>query len=205
MSGDIISRTLSTSTKLSSEKRFEYYNTGDDGATVIFNYGGTPDIGQSFTIGNVGANKDFTLFKIRVKLCREIDTDSVLVNFSIKNVDGSGLPVGANLSTGSINIDDLPYSDEGLEAIWFNIFMTSCSLFSSTKYALLAMYEGTGVPKWNIDPSSPTYTGGNYLYPNPFTGAWTNGLGSDMMFEVWGIPAIPFTMSFTGTGTINFL
>ena len=108
----------------------EYYNTGDDDNTTV------EDVrwrAQTFTVGTIGENSDFTLYSIKLKLYRVGSPGTLTV--SIRETTGYGIPIGADLTSGTYNGDTLTTNTDGE---WVEIVMDSTiTLNRSTMYAIV--------------------------------------------------------------------
>ena len=151
----------------------EYYNTGDDGAYFIKT---TYRPGQTFTTQSA-----YTIGSVKVLLYRDEGTSPGTITCDLYSTS-AGLPTGAALATGTFNGNTLP---EGAgNAIWQEIsFTVPYALSTATMYAI-ALYSGDGATAawWRYDGSSPTYTGGTFVY---YFGGWTANSGRDNMFELY--------------------
>ncbi len=157
----------------------EYYNTGDD----TQNNNPSPYYGgQSFTIGTTGANENFNLTSVKLKLWRTNNDNPFTLTVDIYLADGSGYPTGSVLSTGSI---DATGFDKAAQGQWYEINMSSYEMQASTKYVIVLSVNAEYV-WYRADSTYATYSGGEAI---DYTGSnWQAswGGGADIMFEIWG-------------------
>jgi hypothetical protein len=175
---------------------FEYYNTNDDSA--FYFYGNYWDA-QTFTIGNVGANEDFYITNVKLKMFKSGSIGDVHVG--IKETVG-GLPTGDDLTSGSTDGNTLTSSITGE---WRNVPLNSCLLNAGTQYALVVRTEETDINhtlNWCCDGTSTVYTGGVSLESNAGS-TWTGYSTYDFMFEIYGT-TVTSPLGFTGSGRLMF-
>jgi len=161
----------------------EYCNINDDGSMNSM-YGNIWD-SQSFTIGYVGINSTINLTMIRMKLTRIGTPNTIYI--SIRAVNGSEVPTGSDLSTGTTNGNTLT-SDFAGE--WRNVSMTPYELKAGTQYSIVAHINGgdsTNRVLWKSDASNPTYNGGIAGVSINSGVVWTPQPVGDYMFEIYGI------------------
>jgi len=163
------------------ERRFEYYNTGDD-RNVYARGEWIP--GQTITVGTVSDNVDHTITKIKLKLSRSGSPGTVYV--SIRATDESGLPTGPDLSSGSIDGNTLTTDESGE---WYEIGMSEYTLEASTKYAIIVRApdgDSLNYVRIRVDGSDPTYEGGNLVASDDNGATWDQDVTKDMLFEIYG-------------------
>lgn len=107
---------------------YEYY-LGD--ANVERPVSTTEYPGQTFTVGTVGTNENFTLTQIVIKGRNDSGASPGVISVILKAVDSSGHPTGANLSVGTFNANGVS-TTVGEEII---VEMAAVVLSASTKYA----------------------------------------------------------------------
>jgi hypothetical protein len=156
---------------LNAEALFEYLNTGYN--TSIY-FSGNDWAAQTFTPA-------VTHYASKCKiLLYRIDNPGT-VTVSIKAVDGSNHPTGADLCSGTTN-------GNTLDGTWREItFTTSALLTAGTMYAIVVRCSGS-IPnyvQWYQDSTSPPYTGGNSEISADAGASWT-AQTRDCMFEEWG-------------------
>ena len=160
--------------------KYEWYNPSTDNNYFLDT---TYLIGQTFTIGTTGTNENFNLSSIKLRLFR-LGSPGTLT-FAIRAVDGSGLPTGSDLSTGTTNGNTL--SDNIETADLREITMSSYTLQASTKYAIIAKAQtlnfDVDMGFWLALTTSPSYTGGAYVF---YESNWDQDTEIDFEFEVWG-------------------
>ena len=156
------------------ETRNEYYTTTPTGFTAT---SGTNYRGQSFTIGTVGNNEAVALSNVSLLMGRFNATTGTLT-VRLYAVDGSGLPTGSILSTGTLNTASIAESNNQATFLWYNISMSSYNLQPSTKYAIT---WNTSAGQTNFGLVNPgTYAGGTGM-----TGTWDNQV-YDINFQIFG-------------------
>ena len=168
----------------------EYYNTGDN--VDWYNIGNASQWpGQSFT-----PQTQFTITSVKLKLLKSGSPGIFTVH--ITATDGSGLPTGSDLASGTYDGDTLTGS-----AAWYEITLgAGATLTSGTKYALYISCptaSAGNVIIWRGDNSSPTYTRGSALSSENSGSSWANYSNIDTMFETWG--QFNFTPPATGPDT----
>lgn len=162
------------------EQKFEYYDTGDDNGASI---AGVLPIAQTFTVGNTGSNKSFKVSYVKIKIENEQSSDRD-IHVYITETDASNLPV-VGYTTNYLDKTTIQYSD--LSNGWNTITMNRLAFLSyNITYALILEGNASPTPKWRMDLTSPTYTGGSYC--NFALGSWSASTSIDFMFEIWGIP-----------------
>lgn len=135
--------------------------------------------GQTFTTNTV----DLALDSVQIYALRTGSPGTC--NVSIKAVDGSHLPTGSDLSTGSFNASSI-----GTTVSWVSIALSDYEFSASTEYALLVncpSVAGGNLFTWRGDTSGEFADGGT-VYTASGGGAFTFDAGQDMMFQVWTDP-----------------
>ena len=163
---------------------YEYYNTGEDNSAGFHS---TYWYAQTFT-----AESDHSVTSVKLLLWRSGLPGTVTV--SIRATDGiSGQPTGSDLTSGTINGDNLTISGLGE---WKEIALTSYDLTKGTKYAIVVRAPSGNINnhlRWAFDDPLnllPTYAGGNLEGSADSSGNWTTHTDKDFMFEVWGEGAV---------------
>ena len=164
----------------SSATLFQSYTTNDDDEKAIKGVGWGA---QTFTTSSA-----HTITSVKLLLRRVGSPGTVTV--SIRGVSIAEKPTLPDLVSGSTDGNTLTTDGAGE---WREItFGAGVALDTSTKYAIVVRAisgDGSNNLRWRDDNSSPTYTDGWWLTNNN-SGAdlnWTNVLGTDMMFEMWGM------------------
>lgn len=182
----------------------EYHNTGDNSFTSIE---GNNWRAQKFTVGTVGTDQNFTITSLKLKMFRTGSPGTM--TFSIKAVDGSGIPTGSDLSVGTTDGDTLTISSTGE---FREITMSSFELQASTKYAIVMRApDGNGSDFVNMRlESTGTYSGGNIRISGNGGLTWPAQSNADHMFEVWGYASelsfgtdYTYDIQFDDSGTIK--
>jgi hypothetical protein len=158
---------------------YENYNTGNDN---YYSAGQDYFAAQSFT-----AESTHMVSSVKLLISRNgTNIGTVYAKIYATNVDGE--PTGDALCSSSTNGNDLPSWYVNPEWIEFT-FDNTINIVNETKYAIVLSAPNTGggdFVSWEIDNSSPTYTGGNLLYSFDSGDTWSNETSADCMFEVWG-------------------
>lgn len=150
---------------------YSRYESGDDAQADVY---GDNWEGQTFT---PGANH--TVNKVMLKCLRSGLPGTVTLE--VYATDGSGLPTGAALTSGTFNGDSI--SDASAEEVFVTV--TDYALTASTKYALVARRGGDASNKllWRRDESSPTYTGGARVFSANAGVSWSEDTTRDYIFK----------------------
>lgn len=161
--------------------KYEYYSSGDDSHCYVY---GALWRAQTFTPSTAHTSKS-----VKFKLFRGGSPGTLTV--SIRATDGSGHPSGTDLCSGTYNGDTLGVGASN--AAWVEITLTTTyALVADTKYAIVLKATSGDADNYvacREHINSPTYTGGNREYSADSGSSWSSTLGSDMMFEDWGIPS----------------
>jgi len=165
--------------------KYTYYITGDDldqSARAAFWHA------QTFT-----PTTAHIITSVKLKLWRVGSPGTLTVG--IRAVDGTGKPTGGDLCSGTTNGNTLP-TEAPYE--WRGITLgAGANLSASTKYAIVVRATGgndSNYANWRADSSSPTYAGGEQ-FESPNSGSSWSAYGYDSMFEEWGEPIPPQTVS----------
>ena len=156
----------------------EFYVTGEDSnGTAMDADNSVDEIGQWFTIGQVGTNTAFSLSTINIKIFKTGSPGNLTI--SLYNSFEDGLPNGAAISTGSITAAEVTGT-----AAWYPITMSAVSLRANGKYAvMLSGTTSTGnTYNWRVDVGGG-YAGGQSL---DFNGTVYANQTPDVMFEIVG-------------------
>lgn len=154
---------------------YENYNPG--GTLLLF--GGTTYWRcQTFTVQPREAHK-LTSVKLRM---RRTSGSGGTVTLSLRVIDSTGAPTGADLATATYDADLL-----GALA-WHELtFSTPYTLNAGAQYALVWRVDVANV-SLEVDGASATYVGGSAGDDNADSGAtWVMGAGYDWAFEEWGV------------------
>ena len=162
--------------------KHEFYDTGDNTRSASYDPFWE---GESFTVGSVGTDEDHDITKIVVLIFKSGSPPATLTYY-IYAVDGSGLPTGSALSTGTIATSGLSTSSAG---VWEDVSMSSYTLQASTQYAVVQDVGGGDSGNfigWRLDTVGATYGGGNRVESGNSGSTWANNALMDYMFEIWG-------------------
>jgi len=154
----------------------DYYITGDNGGS---DFTDTTWFAQTFT-----ASISYNISSVKLKLYRTGNPNTITV--SIRAVDGSGHPTGADLTSGTTDGNTLT---GGTSGEWREItFGSSYGLTSGTKYAIVIRCapDPAHTAGWRRN-SAGAYTGGNYESSTDTGSSWTTSSGIDFVFETYGV------------------
>lgn len=160
--------------------KYEYYDTGADGADII---SGTHRAGQTFT-----PSIAHRITIIKLLLYRDPGGFPGIVSLGIKEVDGEGKPTGDDLCSGTTDGDTLT-TDAGGE--WRAVTLgAGAILYLPAKYGIVCENPEGDRVIWRLDKTSPTYAGGERVFRD--NAEWTVDPSRDFLFEEWGEPiAVP--------------
>lgn len=163
---------------------FENYNVNDGTDTHVQIYGNIWR-GQTFTLGTVSTNGNHIITSIKLYISKT-GLNPGIITVSIRETDGTGLPIGIDLSTGTTNGDTLP---DFPVAEWREIIMTPYVLVASQKYAIIVRcLTGDAVNSVNwVTNSNPLYAGGEIITSMDNDITWTVNPAADRLFEEYGI------------------
>ena len=152
----------------------DYYDTGDDSQIGLR---GVTWGCQTFT-----ADANYTASGVQVKLWRTGEPGTVTVSL---RATAAGLPTGADLVSGTTDGDTLTTSVGGE---WREITFSSTQVLTSgTVYAVVARATSGDVSNtvyWRHDSTSPSYSGGSYIYSTNSGSSWTAATSADFMFRI---------------------
>ena len=162
----------------------EYWiGTPDDENSVCTIY----SAGQTFTVGSVSGQGDFTLNKISIKMFRTGSPGNIVVR--IKATDGSNDPTGSDISTGTFNGNSMT---TGTGGEFYNATMTDVDLIEGETYFIYATaLDGTWSTdraNWKKDRYDGGYGGGvGYVSGDNIT-TWSimDSSQTDFAFKTWG-------------------
>lgn len=161
---------------VSAATAWESYTAGDNAAVQVY---GVNWYGQTFTITPASHSAvDTRLLMYRV------GTPST-VTVSLRAVGDDGYPIGDDLTSGTIDGDDLTTDTDGS---WYGIELTETSLEYDETYAICIRAEaGDGSNYVAIrEDTSGTYTGGQAITSSSGGITWSAGTGKDIMFQIYG-------------------
>jgi len=162
---------------------YEHYTTGDDTRDYTYQDG---RCGQTFT-----PLVSHRITSVKLKLYR-VGSPGI-VHVEIQTTDVDGVPTGTVLCNGSTDGNTLPI---GSPYEWREITLgDGDNLNAATKYAIVIYIPNGDISNcihWRRN-SSGTYTRGQYCWISSSVGGeWHMSLpASDMMFEEWGLYAVP--------------
>jgi len=157
------------------EVKWEYLDTGNDSDLEIYD-----DIwaAQTFTVGS----ESHSITKVRLLIYREGSPSTITVGI---RETSSGLPVGDDIASGTINGDALTATSTGA---WYSIVLSSENLDEGVVYAIVVRATLGDVDNslHILFDSSSAYTDGT-LYTSANSGtSWTEDTDADALFEVYG-------------------
>lgn len=142
----------------------------------------------------------FTATYVELLLYRSGSGGNVTV--SIKAVDGSNHPTGADLAVS--NAVDCTGITTVHTGAWITFtFLSSVELSASTTYAIVARNDTAiaNTIRWNVDTATPSYANGNFVTSSDSGANWTTRTW-DSNFRVWGEASVTYSeLSGTITGT----
>lgn len=175
---------------------YEYYSaatTGEYEDTFDTNnniFGGSAPtiLAQTFTVGNVGVNENFTVEEIQLNLLKSgTPAGDLTVEIRTTNVGGEPDRV---LATGTIAMTDI-----GAAAGWVvcNNFVGNTTLTASTKYAIVIHHIATATIanyiRWFGTLTVDGYAGGIVFGSQDVGANWVDAdalSDQDLYFQVWG-------------------
>jgi len=110
-------------------------------------------------------------------------TATVIVTVSIRAVDGSGHPSGADLCLGTITDFFLASPGRMVRVA----FASPALLSAGIQYAIVVRASAAGL-NWRCDSAGATYPGGRREYSTNGGTTWSSDTGADSIFEDWGTP-----------------
>lgn len=155
---------------------WESYTTGADNITAV--YGGHW-VAQSFTV----TPESHSVRWVRLSMYRLGSPGTVVVG--IREVDGSGFPIGDDLATGTVNANVMSNST----AAWYGILVDEYSLSYDTTYTIVvSAEEGDASNALYVmsDDSAATYAGGTKMHTTTGGLAWSEDTGHDLQFAIVG-------------------
>lgn len=138
---------------------------------------------QSFTVGTVGSNVNFTLKGVNISIYKTGTPGKAYLSLYADN--GSGVKTGNILSYGEMLEGDMETA-----GVWENISMSDYTLVAGTTYVLeLNASDGDGSSgdaiRWHYNESGDYAGGTRCLYES---GDWSCAGTIDHLFEIWGDP-----------------
>ena len=152
--------------------RYEYYNTGDDDGRTC---SGVYWRGQTFTPDTI-----HTITSVKLLLYKISAPGTITV--SIRDTS-SDLPTGIDRCSGTTDGNTLTTNSAGE---WREISLgAGYSLLASIQYAIVVRAVSPFLVL-RVDETSPTYSGGTYVYSLDSGSSWAKIDTTDLMFEEWG-------------------
>lgn len=196
---------------------YEYNSTYTPGGGGVFyiNYW----LGQSWTVGSVGTNTYYTIDYVSLRFYREGGALSGTITVSIRETSASGLPIGSDLCSGTMNLGSITNS-----STVYNINMTPAFIVNTgTKYAIIVRTDGGTFDNpviWDVTGTN-TYAGGSYMSSSNSGASWNAATDFDFYFGIYGtkiydldVVSLPIdynnrtithaTLTGTSTGTVSY-
>jgi len=160
---------------LGAETKYEDYTGGSDTTTL----GTSTWKAMTFTVGTTGTDKAFNIKKVRLSMQGDGSTGTTIVG--IRNVDGSGEPIGEDIANGTLSNADTPTGS----LTWQEVNMTTpITLAKGTQYAIVVR---SGSPTLTLEQSNAGgYGGGNEWTSVTAGNTWADNAPIDFQFEVYG-------------------
>lgn len=162
---------------------YEHYNINDDSTHAFY---GSSWAGQTFT-----PSITHTVTLIKLLLYRLGNPGTITV--SIRETSGAN-PTGEDLCVGTVNGNGITENAAG-EWVSFSLG-AGYELTASTKYAIVVRVidgDASNALRWRKDATSPTYSGGTFVYSTTSGVAWSNDARWDFMFEEWEVDSVTIT------------
>lgn len=153
----------------------ESYTTGQDANNDAY---GNIWKGQTFK-SSIAHDID----QVDLYSCRVSNPGTVTV--SIQAVDGSNLPDGTDLCSGTFDGNAISVT-YGWNTVTFD---TLANLSANTTYAIVVRaLDGsvTDAFRWGSDDTSPAYSNGNFAYSNDGGSTWAANVNNDFLFKEYG-------------------
>lgn len=164
-----------------SDTLYEYWNTADDADVDIY---GNNWFGQTFT---TGATVPHTVTQVRVRLFRVGSPGTLTAQI---HRTSAGVPTGQHIGEGDIDADTFT---TGTAGAWYTVTLDEeTALESSTMYAVVLGARDGGAAdyvSWRYDNANG-YASGTEVTSTDGGITWSTVGANDMMFEVWGNPAL---------------
>lgn len=158
----------------------EYCNTGDNDGWSVF--GSSNWAAQTFVAVGVHSVTSIKLKCYRVG----IDVGDMIV--SLRAVDGSSKPTGADLTVSAPHLNASEFTTN-TNGFWYEWNVSSYVLTDGVKYAIVARCPSTGGginrSVWRIG-DDPIYGYGGLVRSSDGGSTWTLFNDYDGMFEIWG-------------------
>lgn len=114
-----------------------------------------------------------------------------ILTVSIKATDGYGEPTGADLCSGTLNVNSITTNENGA---WYEITLgAGYILNASTKYAIVVRVSSQDSRNnlyWIADVTEATYPGGRFYISGDYGVSWSGYTAYDWVFEEWGVPQV---------------
>ena len=130
-------------------------------------------LAQTFTPANA-----HSIIQIDLLLFRVSNPGTATV--SIRATDGSGLPTGADLTSGTLDVSAITTDTNGL---WYSFSVTSYALTASVKYAIVLRPSNAPPNYLRWRDMSGGYTGGNWCYSANSGSSWSQDANYDFTFK----------------------
>lgn len=173
---------------------YEYHNHSDDRNESTW-YSGAESysqwLAQSFTIGTLGPNEEFTITNVSLKFTRVGDAGPVDIILTDELEDNNESRYDNPLSYGTIDSTDITTDNNGS---WYDINMSGTVLLPDTTYYLVVRTlnsDESNFVGWRLHDVwfSDGYTGGELALYAPPSSSWvlvSPPLYKDFMFAIYG-------------------
>ena len=149
--------------------------------------------GQTFT-----ANSAYSISRVSLPLKRVGSPGTLTVSIRATT---AGLPTGADLCSATMDPAGISTS-----YVWYDFdFSPAVALSSGSVYAIVirtASGDGSNLLGVQADNSSPTYTGGTFVFSTNSGASWTAVSGRDFLFETYSGSDVAF-IELTATGAMT--
>lgn len=156
------------------------YNTEDAGRQMR----GAVWRAQTITTGTTGENRDHLLVSMKIILFRGA-TSPGIITLSIRDVDGTGKPTGADIVSASVDGSIIP----PLTYTWIEFVMPEMTVSKNSKHAIVVRAPDAGIPNmvvWGYQPGSSTYAGGEAYFSGNSGSTWSLDAVGDNTLEEYG-------------------
>jgi len=161
---------------------------------------------QTFT-----ASKTYTITRLSVYVAKAAGGDAGTATVSLKAVNGSGIPTGADLTSGTFAASTCV---ESPSYGWIDVDVTEYEVTEGTQYAIVVRADsasGGNALYWRDKSTDPAYADGARFFDTDGGASWNGPFTGDMYFRTYETPAGTYvdasaTMAgvstFAATGTV---
>lgn len=173
---------------------WESYSAGADGNYTVQSH---EWYAQTFTV----TPESHSVNEIRIFGYRQGAPGTITV--SLRETDGSGLPFGPDLASGTFNGDVVTNSTDG---VWCAVTITETNLDYDEVYAVVIRAEAGDADnsfRVKVDASTPTYAGGSAIESLNSGVTWTADASTDAYFRIYGKALLEVTTAKVFSGYIE--